>query len=139
MLGIEIPEDEVGYIALHIHTAKMNAGDMTRTLDLTTMIQDIIRLVEEELDIRLSVETVSFERFVSHMRFAIQRVENGEGDDVMEPELVQIIKEKYKESYRCAQKIGEFVFEEYDFSFPEAEIAYITMHIQRIISRESGT
>ena len=31
-LKIDIPEDEVANIALHIHTAKTNAGDMTKTL-----------------------------------------------------------------------------------------------------------
>lgn len=39
-LGIEIPEDEVGYIALHIHTVKINAGEMSETLDITAMIRD---------------------------------------------------------------------------------------------------
>ncbi|NOU76696.1 PRD domain-containing protein [Paenibacillus sp. LMG 31458] len=134
-IGIEIPEDEVGYIALHIHTARINAGDMAKTLDITTMIRDIIDEIEQELNIRISDETVSYERLVTFLRFAIQRSSTGEAFHEMEPDMVQIIKNKYRRSFACAQKIGEFVSEEYEFEFPEAELAYISMHIQRIYSR----
>lgn len=139
VIGTEIPEDEVGYIALHIHTAKLNAGDMARTLDLTTMIQDMIRLLEDEFDIRISTETIAYERLVTHLRFAIERAESGKGIRELEPEMVQIIKEKYEESFSCAQKIGRLAQEEYELSFPEAELAYISLHFQRVISRTKGT
>jgi beta-glucoside operon transcriptional antiterminator len=134
-LDIEIPEDEVGYIALHIHTAKMNAGDMQRTLDITTMIVDMIEIIEDCLNIEIPVETVSYERLVTHLRFAVQRSEFGESFFELEPEMTQIVKEKYQESYSYAQKVGQFVKEEYEFELPEMELVYITMQIQRIYDR----
>ncbi|MGC5328337.1 PRD domain-containing protein [Brevibacillus sp. SYSU BS000544] len=133
-LGIEIPEDEVGYIALHIHTAKMNAGTIEKTLDIAMMIRDMIEIIESYLNMKIAVETVSYERLVTHLRFAVQRSESGEWFD-LGPEMLQIVKEKYKESYSCAQKVGQFVKEEYDFEFPEMEFVYITMQIQRVYSR----
>lgn len=133
-LGIEIPEDEVGYIALHIHTAKMNAGTMEKTLDIAMMIRDMIEIIESYLNMKIAVETVSYERLVTHLRFAVQRSESREWFD-LGPEMLQIVKEKYKESYSCAQKVGQFVKEEYDFEFPEMELVYITMQIQRVYSR----
>ncbi|WGV59431.1 PRD domain-containing protein [Brevibacillus brevis] len=134
-LGIEIPEDEVGYIALHIHTARINAGDMAKTMDMTTMIRDMIDLIESSLKIKIEEKTVSYERLVTHLRFAVQRAEFGESFHDVEPKMSQIIKEQYEESYLCAQKVGEFAQEEYDFEFPEMELVYITMQIQRIYSR----
>lgn len=134
-IGVEIPEDEVGYIALHIHTARVNAGDMMKALDITNMIQDTIRLMEEEWNIRIPEQSVTYERLVSHMRNVIQRAESGEAYHELEPEMVRIIKERYKESFQFAQKIGRLAQEKYGMTFPEAELAYISLHIQRIISR----
>ncbi|QYR22381.1 PRD domain-containing protein [Paenibacillus sp. sptzw28] len=135
-LGIEIPEDEVGYIALHIYTAKMNAGEMAKTLNITSMIRDIIAGIEGCLNIKLAEETVSYERLVTHLRFAVQRSESGEPFHELDPEMVQLIKEKFKESFLCAQEAGQFVKDEYDFELHESELAYITMQIQRIKTRE---
>lgn len=131
-LGIEIPEDEVGYIALHIHTAKMNVGDMQKTMDLTTMIRDMIDVIEECLRIKIPENTVAYERLVTHLRFSIQRSETGESTNLLEPEISQMIKEKYKEFYWCAQKAGQFAKEDYDLELSDMELVYITIQIQKI-------
>ncbi|WP_134686961.1 PRD domain-containing protein [Brevibacillus migulae] len=131
-LGVEIPEDEVGYIAMHIHTAKMNVGDMTKTMDLTTMIHDMIEVIEDCLHIKIPEETVAFERLVTHLRFSIQRSEAGESANLLKPEISQVIKETYKEFYWCAQKAGQFAKEEYDFEMSDMELVYIAIQIQKI-------
>ncbi|HZG18070.1 MAG TPA: PRD domain-containing protein [Candidatus Bathyarchaeia archaeon] len=134
-LGIEIPEDEVGYIAMHIHTAKMNVGDMTKTMDLTTMIHDMIDVIEDCLHLKIPEETVAYERLVTHLRFSIQRSEAGESTHLLEPEISQLIKEKYKEFYGCAQKAGQFAKEEYDVELSDMELVYIAIQIQKIYSK----
>lgn len=134
-LGIEIPEDEVGYIALHIYTAKMNAGEMAKTLDITAMIKGMVDTIEDCLGIKLAEDTVSYERLITHLRFAVQRSESDEPFHELDSEMVRIIKEKYRESYFIAQKAGHFVKEEYDFELHDSELAYISMQIQRIKSR----
>lgn len=134
-LGIEIPEDEVGYVALHIHTARMNVGDMTKTMDVTTMIRDMIDVIEDCLKRKIPEETVAYERMVTHLRYSIQRSENVESTDLLEPEISQIIKEKYKEFYLCAQKAGQFAKEEYGFELSDMELVYIAIQIQKIYSK----
>ncbi|MEC1262736.1 PRD domain-containing protein [Bacillus swezeyi] len=136
-LKIEIPEDEVANIALHIHTAKTNAGDMTKTLDLTTMIRDIIGVIENKLDITIKDETISYERLVTHLRFAIQHIEAGETFYELDSDMINLIKKKFRQAFLCAREIGEFVKNEYGFAFPEKELCYITMHIQRFYQRSA--
>lgn len=41
-LKVELPDDEAGYIALHIHTAKMDAENMQKTLKYTNIIKELI-------------------------------------------------------------------------------------------------
>lgn len=135
-LGVKIPDDEVGYIALHIYTAKMNAGEMSKTLGITAMIRGIVDVVEDCLSIKLVEDTISYERLITHLRFAFQRSESNEPFHELDSEMVRIIKEKYRESYSIAQKAGHFVLQEYDFELHDSELAYISMQIQRIKSRE---
>ncbi|WP_348709337.1 transcription antiterminator SacY [Bacillus subtilis] len=134
-LGIHIPDDEIGNIAMHIHTARNNAGDMTQTLDITTMIRDIIEIIEIQLSINIVEDTISYERLVTHLRFAIQHIKAGESIYELDAEMIDIIKEKFKDAFLCALSIGTFVKKEYGFEFPEKELCYIAMHIQRFYQR----
>ncbi|BBP93070.1 hypothetical protein BsIDN1_66880 [Bacillus safensis] len=45
-LGVELPDDEAGYVALHIHTAKMNTESMKKPVKYTTMIKEMIEHIE---------------------------------------------------------------------------------------------
>ncbi|MBU7316629.1 PRD domain-containing protein [Paenibacillus oleatilyticus] len=135
-LGIDIPEDEVGYIALHIYTAKRNAGEMSKTLDITSMMRDIVKVIEDSLKVKLEGHTVSYERLITHLRFAVQRSESGEPFHELDSDMVHIIREKYKESYAVAKRAGDLIQKEYGFVLDESELAYISMQIQRIKTRE---
>ncbi|HZG86559.1 PRD domain-containing protein [Paenibacillus sp.] len=134
-LGIEIPDDEVGYIALHIHTAKINAGEMARTLNITAMIRDIVDIIEGCLNTEIAEDSIAYERLVTHLRYAVQQGESAEPFRELAPEMVPIMKENFPESYQCAERAGQFVKSEYGVEFLDTELAYIAMQIQRIRTR----
>lgn len=134
-LGIEIPEDEVGNIAMHMHTAKMNAGDMQETIDITTTIQEITNIIENSLKINIVEDTMSYERLITHLRFSLKSLLSHEKNHDYDEKMVSMIKENFKESYTCAQEVGRFLEEKYRIDYPEAELMYISMHIQRFYSR----
>ncbi|RBW69012.1 PRD domain-containing protein [Bacillus taeanensis] len=135
--GINVPEDEAGYIALHIHTAKMNAGNMMEALNITTMISEMIEILQNECDIMLEDHTISYQRLLTHLRFALQRVERKEPFHDMDVEMLQMIKEKYSAAFRCASKMAAFMKSEYALIFPESELGYISLHIQRILTHHN--
>lgn len=135
-LGIEIPEDEVGNIAMHMHTARMNAGDMQETIDITTTIQEITNIIENSLKINIVEDTMSYERLITHLRFSLKSLLSHEKNHDYDEKMVSMIKENFKESYTCAQEVGRFLEEKYRIDYPEAELMYISsMHIQRFYSR----
>jgi beta-glucoside operon transcriptional antiterminator len=135
--GITVPEDEAGYIALHIHTAKMNASNMMEALNITTMISEMIEILQSECEITLEEHTISYQRLLTHLRFALQRVERNEPFHDMDVEMLQMIKEKYNAAFRCASKMAQFVEKEYALTFPESELGYISLHIQRILTHNN--
>ncbi|QIZ66168.1 PRD domain-containing protein [Geobacillus subterraneus] len=134
-LGIEIPDDEAAHIALHIHTAKMDAASMNKTLRETTLIHELVDLIQTELGISIDEESISYQRLLTHLRFALSRIENGESIHSMDEEMLALIQTKYASEWACAQKAAEYAEKEYGIRFPEEELAYIALHIQRLRKR----
>ncbi|WP_165971020.1 PRD domain-containing protein [Peribacillus frigoritolerans] len=131
-LCITLPEDEAGHIALHIHTAKLDSADMTVTLKHTAIIQESISIIEKHFGLKLSENSISYQRLLTHLRFALNRLEQDEEFHVMDTDMLSLIQEKYSFSYQCSLKIADYLSEEYNLHFPESEIGYITLHIQRL-------
>ncbi|MGX1982130.1 BglG family transcriptional antiterminator [Thermolongibacillus altinsuensis] len=134
-LGIEIPDDEVGHIALHIHTAKMDAASMNKTLQQTSLIREMIEIIEKELNMNIDEESFSYQRLLTHLRFALNRIENGEPFHAMDEDMFRLIQTKYEKEFACALKMSQYAKDEYGIDFPDAELAYITLHIQRLTSK----
>ncbi|MCZ0754098.1 PRD domain-containing protein [Anoxybacillus sp. J5B_2022] len=134
-LGVEIPDDEVGHIALHIHTAKMDAASMNKTLQQTTLIRDMIELIKQQLHIDVDEESISYQRLLTHLRFALNRIETGELFHTIDEDMLRLIQTKYEKEFACAISMARYAKEEYGIQFPDAELAYITLHIQRLIRK----
>lgn len=133
-LGIKLPEDEAGNIALHLINAQINNScnkveDITKQ---TKMIQDILNIVRYTYNIKLDERSLSYERFVTHLRFFFKRLENKENDKKEDDNfLLNQIKVKYKEAYNCMLKVEKYLDKQLD----DEEKLYLTLHIQRITNR----
>ncbi|MGO4889541.1 PRD domain-containing protein [Anaerobacillus sp. MEB173] len=134
-LNIDIPDDEVGHIALHIHTAKEDRNIQT-TIKLTTMINEIIEVITKELNISINEQSIFFHQLVNHLRYTVTLLNNCEPSQPMDVEMIDIIKSKYNKAFQVARKVAQFLLSEYNITLPEAEIAFISLHIQRFYERE---
>ncbi|KHF29977.1 PtsGHI operon antiterminator [Anoxybacillus sp. BCO1] len=76
-LHIQLPEGEIGFIALHIHSALTN-HQLSEVNQHSQLISRLVSVVEEQLDIRIDRESIHYLRFVRHLRYAIERVKKGE-------------------------------------------------------------
>ncbi|MBU8580420.1 MULTISPECIES: PRD domain-containing protein [Bacillus] len=131
-LKVELPDDEAGYIALHIHTAKMDAENMQKTLKYTNIIKELIEKIECCFNQKIDENSISYQRLVTHLRYAINRLESNEAFHVMDDDMLYFIRKKYSESYQCAAGLADYVKTEYDLHLPESEVGYITLHVQRL-------
>lgn len=134
-LNIEIPDDEVGFIALHIHTAKMNHQSMQPVLDATTFVNDVIEMIEKQFSIQIREDSISYQRLLTHLKFAFQRIQNNDSFHEIDKDMLAIIKEKHKEAFACAQNISKLIKSDYGYDLPTSEQAYITLHIQRLLNK----
>lgn len=134
-LGIKLPEDEAGFIALHLVNAQMDSADMGETTQMTKMIHQIINIVKYHFHMDLDEYSVHYERFITHLKFFAQRVFLGNELDDGENGFLDTIREMYQNEYRCAGKVRDFVYKEFGKTLTEDEMIYLTIHMKRITTK----
>jgi len=128
--GIHLPDGEIGFIALHIHSSitNKNLSDINQHSQL---VGQLVRMVEDQFDIEIDKESIDFMRLVRHLRFTIERVIAGER--VEEPEkIASLLKEEYPVCYNLAWKLIKVMQHSLKMKVFDAEAVYLTMHLQRL-------
>lgn len=130
-IGIRLPVDEAGFIALHVVTAEYNTA-MRETIDITNLIQNVVGMVRDYFHVGLDETSLNYQRFVTHLRFLAQRIVAGEFLDSGNPEFNRLISQMYPEEYACSLKVREHIKSAYSHDVTEEETAYLAVHIKRI-------
>lgn len=131
--GIELPEDEAGFIALHIVNAQLNSN-MNSTMEITKLIQSSLKLVKYYYHIDIDENSLYYTRFVTHLKYFAQKVFSNKIDADKTDDLFPIIQKQYPDAFKCAMKIADYVEREYKKKVSEEELVYLTVHIKRITS-----
>lgn len=139
-LGVTLPEDECAFIAMHLVNAQMN-GEMRETVSITNIVKDILNIVRRSFVIDLDEESLSYYRFLTHLKFFAQRMIQGTivEDKDKDAELHDLVSRQYPEAHACAVKVGEYTRKIYSRQLSKEEILYLTIHIERIIRNEHKT
>ena len=132
-LGVELPEDEAGFIALHVVNANLNMDTIHQVSEMTATIQHILNIVKYHFKMEIDEYSLSYERFVTHLKFFIQRLFSDiRLNDLETAQLMFKIKEQYTKEYACALKIDDYVQKVFHRELEEDERIYLTIHIKRI-------
>lgn len=134
--GVELAVDEAAFIALHIVNAEMD-GNMTQTLGMPGMLKDMLNIVRYTFQMELDDDSLSYERFVTHLKFFIQRAVNRQYYPSEDAELYELYRNKVPKCYDCARKIKKYMEEKTGLEVTEEEVMYLTIHISRVIRQNS--
>ncbi|QCJ40752.1 transcription antiterminator [Bacillus sp. S3] len=128
--GISLPVGEIGFIALHIHSAITNKN-LTVVNQHSQLVSRLVEMVEKQFKFEIDKESIDYMRLVRHLRFAIERVEKGER--VAEPEkIASLLKEEYPVCYNLSWKLIKVMQQSLKKKVFDAEAVYLTMHLQRL-------
>lgn len=125
--NINFPVGEIGFIALHIHSAR-RSGQLSNTFRNTAIINLIVEHVEKQLELKIDKTSLDYARFLTHLKFAIKRIQDGIS---IKNDFIKEIKSKYKSSYIIAKGISEILTQRLEKDVTADEIAYLAMHIER--------
>ncbi|BBF44816.1 beta-glucoside bgl operon antiterminator, BglG family [Lachnospiraceae bacterium KM106-2] len=135
---VELPEDEAGFIALHIVNAQIDSANIEKIYKVTEVIKEITTIVKYHFATEVVSNSVYYYRFITHLKFFALRLFNDQQySENDEEDLLSIIKEKYNRSYDCVIKIRDFISKKYGYQLQGDEMSYLTIHIQRILNKTS--
>lgn len=133
MENVDISDDEVGYIALHIHSAIENEK-VSQAMKTAMLVRECISIIEEKIGKTIDIESLSYNRLMSHMKYMIARTLKGE---TIKLDMNDYIKERFPKAFEISQIICKKVERELRKEIKMVEVGYLAMHIERVFSDES--
>ena len=130
-LNISLPLDDAASIALHIVSAEFDTR-VKDTLKITEFLEDVMEQVKNYFHLEIDTQSLSYERFITHLKFLSRKLFASERMDDMNNDVQEMIQKICPEEYQCAGYIKSFIQERYKKDMTSAEVAYLTMHIERI-------
>ncbi len=127
-LKINISESEVGFIAMHLHSARQNRK-VTDTMKDTKLIKEIVDIIRRELNVSIELSNLTYTRLINHLRVTVYRLQENK---CIENPLLSSIRQQFSNSYEIALKIGQYIGEKKHILVPEDELGYMALHIERL-------
>jgi transcriptional antiterminator len=132
-LKVNLPEGEIGFIALHIHSAITNKP-IADVNQFSQLINQLVGVIEDSMKIKVNHESVNYLRLVRHLRYTIERVLSGE--TVEEPEkFTLLLKKEYPLCYNTSWKMIKVMHQFLKKPVYEAEAVYLTLHLYRLTNK----
>ncbi|GIO40260.1 glucose PTS transporter transcription antiterminator GlcT [Paenibacillus apis] len=129
-LGIDLGEDEIGFVALHINSAMTNRH-ISEVRGHAQLIAELIEMIEEELHITVQRQSLDYSRLLTHLRFAIERIRRGEQVEEVK-KLERMMSDEYPVLFELAGKLTRLMETRLNKPVYRAEISYLTMHLHRV-------
>ena len=133
-LGIEMSHGEAGFIAMHIINARLDTK-ISDVYDITKMINGCIEIAEYYYQEKLNRNSVSYERFLTHLKYMAQRLFQNKSlpqtlsDDTV---FVAMIRKTCNKHYKCAQCLQEYILKTYKKNLNEDELITLAIHLKKI-------
>lgn len=132
-LKVSLPLDEAGFISLHIVNASYT-DNIGESYILTNVVRDVLNIIRYNFSIEFIEDDLNYDRLLTHLKFFAKRIVTSEKDLKTDNEFIDMIRQKYKEAYKCSLKIKSFVESKYNYNVAEDELVYLSLHIHRVIN-----
>jgi beta-glucoside operon transcriptional antiterminator len=132
-LGIPLPEEEAANIAFHLVNADVgNTG--VDSMRIVTLVSQIAAIVTHSTGVQLHNDDLHGARFVAHLQYFSRRFFDGKVLTSEDDFLFTSLRTRYPSAMSAAERVRTFVRHEYTSDLPNEEIAFLALHIARIVS-----
>lgn len=132
-LHVDLPEDEAGFIALHLINAGYNEVT-NNSLIATNIIKGILNIIRYYYLVEFDIDDLNYDRLLTHLKYFAKRVITNKQHDKSDSTLLELVSNNYPEAFDCALKIKCYIENNNNYKVNGDEIVYLTMHIHRVIS-----
>ncbi|NAO99177.1 PRD domain-containing protein [Halomonas sp. MG34] len=136
-LDMEIPEDEIGYITMHLLGAKLRADQNylieDTSMDVAFKAKALIDHVGNQLNVDLAENAVMLNDLVAHLKPTMYRLQ--QEMNIKNPLLKEIMND-YRDLFDIVRAGVLEVFP--GISFPDDEIGYLVLHFAAILLHDDN-
>ncbi len=125
---IDITDDEVGYLALHVHSA-IDDESVSQAMQIAHAVNECIAAIRKRANVNLETTSLGYNRLMNHIRYMLIRMTTGEK---IKLDINDYMRVKFPETFAIAQSICDEMSVSFHKSYQEAEIGYLAMHIERV-------
>ena len=129
-LNTNFDSEEAGLIALHIINVTINNSGNNQISSVST-VSEIVKIIEDYFGIVLDKNSLSYSRLLTHLHFLSLRMFEQDEKPLFVP--VVSIDSSLNKARCCAQTIGNYIKENYNYKLASNELVYIAVHIQNCI------
>lgn len=124
----KFPEDEIGFICLHIKAAIEESG-IGIQLEYTKKIKDIMNLISKLIGRPIDKDSLEYARTLTHINFMLERILMGKTVNNL---LLDTIKDKFSKEYDIAIKLSLKIENLFDVKVSDDEMGYLAVHLKRL-------
>lgn len=129
-LNTNFDSEEAGLIALHIINVTINNSGNNQISSVST-VSEIVKIIEDYFGIVLDKNSLSYSRLLTHLHFLSLRMFEQDEKPLFVP--VVSIDSSLNKARCCAQTIGNYIKENYNYKLASNELVYLAVHIQNCI------
>lgn len=132
-INIQLPDDEVGFITLHIHSA-ISHKDISKVNQDNQLISKLIHIIEGAFQTNIDKQSIDYIRLVRHLRFTIERANDGEELEESS-KIIFTLQNEYPFCYNLSWKLIKIMQNSLKKPIGNVEAVYLTMHLQRMYAK----
>lgn len=134
---IELPNEEASNIAFHLINAQSDRHEDQDGLKKAKLVGTIVNMVRYSLRQEIDTNSVHYTRFITHVRFFVDRFFNNGLIQEKEDELYRQMWSLYPGAMDIATKVKNYIDQTYHTQIPENELVYLGVHINRLMNHSS--
>ena len=127
-LNIDISDDEIGYITLHVHSA-VTSTDIKYGMDTALIIKESMDIIEKSAGKILHKNSLSYARLITHLKYLLARLESGEKPSI---DMSEYVISKFPKSYDIASVVCDYISNKTKKEITDVEKSYLALHIERV-------
>lgn len=134
MAKVDFSEDELGYIALHLHSA-LNQGNITQAMQTAKIVRNCMQQVQKTTGHNVDVNSLSYSRMMAHIKYMVARVIKGE---VLKIDMNDYMNITCPKAFAIASELCIQISDEMKLQIDNQEKGYLAMHIERVFELEQN-
>jgi beta-glucoside operon transcriptional antiterminator len=130
--NVQLDDDEAVPIALHFVNAAFATEDLSRTVKMTKLFEQVFEVLEIAYDRTFDTQSINAARFITHLRYFFVRVTSDKQLSENPDGFISAIRESFPTAYACAERVKALLELRLERPITTDEVIYLTLHVARL-------